>query len=224
MEELQYTAATIQAALEKAGRPPMSVLNRRREGTLPIGSVDMDKAKVIFSSEYDGATSSVQMSSRAKPGDYARCVESHGNGVGKSNNGLTLSFDKCKKNASNEMLSSCFLYADLIQSTGHYYNASRTETEDEIKNGYNDTDDKNSDSSEGISSWAPSSSRSNLNDNDVKNIDNDNQSDEQSSEAAEDSSSPSSDSSCDYSSPFPKEKGSNAGRRTTLTSAISVIC
>lgn len=56
-QELAYRAATIEEALEEAGRPTISLKSVRRERALPSGSVDLSLAKVVSASEHDASSS-----------------------------------------------------------------------------------------------------------------------------------------------------------------------
>eukprot|EP00579_Thalassiosira_antarctica_P032367 CAMPEP_0201997802 /NCGR_PEP_ID=MMETSP0905-20130828/4690_1 /ASSEMBLY_ACC=CAM_ASM_000554 /TAXON_ID=420261 /ORGANISM="Thalassiosira antarctica, Strain CCMP982" /LENGTH=208 /DNA_ID=CAMNT_0048553583 /DNA_START=29 /DNA_END=651 /DNA_ORIENTATION=- len=177
-EEPQYTAATIVTALANAGSPPMSIFTGRRERALPLGSVDMDLARVMTSSEFDRDEAAEmagddQQQVEEKDGETTQDDDPYGYGD----------------------VSSMYMMANLIQSTRHYYSFDRDDTTSAIitlsnnissedlgsyNNKYNTESTPSEDNSDGLSSWTPSSPCNDLNDNDTKNIDNDNWSDGQS--------------------------------------------
>eukprot|EP00579_Thalassiosira_antarctica_P001406 CAMPEP_0201870852 /NCGR_PEP_ID=MMETSP0902-20130614/3897_1 /ASSEMBLY_ACC=CAM_ASM_000551 /TAXON_ID=420261 /ORGANISM="Thalassiosira antarctica, Strain CCMP982" /LENGTH=228 /DNA_ID=CAMNT_0048396639 /DNA_START=73 /DNA_END=759 /DNA_ORIENTATION=- len=176
-EEPQYTAATIVTALANAGSPPMSIFTGRRERALPLGSVDMDLARVMTSSEFDRDEAAEmagddQQQVEEKDGETTQDDDPYGYGD----------------------VSSMYMMAGLIQSTRHHYcldSDDTTSTTNTLPNNISSDDYSNyntsnteqtpsEDNSEGLSSWTPSSSCNDLNDNDKENIDNDNWSDGQS--------------------------------------------
>ncbi len=222
---MQYTAATIQSALQAAGRPPMSVLDRRRERAFPQGLVDMNAAKVMSSSEYD-----------RQNGPFFGMGSSNSSKDAEESSDLT---SQERASVSNLDQAACeeFDYASLVVSTRTYYkNAFRTApasnftvSNSKVARGksVNNDVDKNSDSSEDVSSWTPSS-RSNDLMIYMKNIDNDNRSDDISSEAAEESSSESSLSQSLMSPMALKEDAfnesyENGNRNCDATSAFTVV-
>lgn len=192
-EELQYTAATIQSAFTNAGRPPMSIMTRnRRERALPMGSVDMECARVITSDEFDEMDDNNDQLDGAEEQSQAEAE--------------TKTQESSKSYGTDEYdVSSMYMLSGLIQSTRNYYGFSCDDTatitagnsnnhhrqssnNDEtnltqVYSNYND-EKLGQDNSEGLSSWTPSiSSCNDLNEyNDKKNIDNDNRSDGQSSD------------------------------------------
>lgn len=125
-EELQYTAATIQSALEDAGRPPMSILTReRRECALPFlnNSVDMTTAKVVTSREFDddGSSSnkSTQSSSEEKKNEYDS-LDVSTDIIGRPRNRATAA----ASSYGYDDVASMYMMGSLVQSTRHYYNFS----------------------------------------------------------------------------------------------------
>ena len=96
-EEFQYTATTIQTALADAGHPPMSIF--------PLGSVDMERARVMTSCEDDCAEAEITLNGGAKKQEDQLQVE--------ENDGETQADDP------NCDVSSMCIIASLIQSTQH---------------------------------------------------------------------------------------------------------
>ena len=159
-DELNYTASTIQQALEKAGRP----LSTRRVRALP-STVDTEKCKVITSAEYDASVQVAEQPIKANINDAHDA-------------------QAAKEGGADDM----FVYAELIQATRQFYGSvdiqapvSPDETTD--SNGQDDEDDEDDEeelrgSSDATSStWSPTPSRNQGNLNDKKYIDNDNRSD-----------------------------------------------
>jgi len=206
MEELQYSASTIKTALTNAGQSPMSVMGRRRERALPWGSVDMECARVVTSSEFDDEMNSGDLLSAEALVIHDRKTQDDQQAEEE---------DEEKEDASNDDygVSSMYMLAGLIQSTRHYYNFSSDDTTTattpytsalstngtsnnydkqatnhrQVYSNYND-EKLREDDSEGFSSWTPSSSSCNeFNDSDKKNIDDDNRSDGKSSDDGADS-------------------------------------
>ena len=181
-DEFQYTVATIHKTLADAGRPHMAILSNRRERALPLGSVNMELAKVVSSSEYD-----------RQEAEMATAAQQDKQG-GDRNDETDLDKDH------SSVVSSMYMMANLIQSTRHYYshsvasddaavNSARALSKDkqsEYNHNYGFKKASTEDNSEGFSSWAPSSSYGELTDNNRKNIDNDNRSDAQSSCGSDD--------------------------------------
>lgn len=158
-DELNYTASTIQQALEKAGRPPISLSTRVR--ALP-STVNTDSCTVITSTEYDASAQVAEQPIKANINDAHDA-------------------QAAKEGGADDM----FVYAELIQATRQFYGSvdiqapvSPDETTD--SNGQDDEDDEEElrGSSDATSStWAPTPSRNQGNLNDKKYIDNDNRSD-----------------------------------------------
>eukprot|EP00569_Conticribra_weissflogii_P004937 CAMPEP_0171332024 /NCGR_PEP_ID=MMETSP0878-20121228/3108_1 /TAXON_ID=67004 /ORGANISM="Thalassiosira weissflogii, Strain CCMP1336" /LENGTH=315 /DNA_ID=CAMNT_0011832703 /DNA_START=70 /DNA_END=1017 /DNA_ORIENTATION=+ len=200
-EDLQYTAATIQSALQAAGRPPMSILERRRERALPLGCVDMNAAKVIYSSEYDKQKGPFfdEEQKEYVTGSSKSAKDASVNAIEDSSNLISQEF--ASSTNLDDVAYEDLDYASLIVSTRTYYknnfrspptsNFTVSNTKVTQSKNVNNDVDKNSDSSEGVSSWTPSSHSNDLKIY-KKNIDNDNRSDDVSSVAAEESSSESS--------------------------------
>lgn len=158
-DELNYTASTIQQALEKAGRPLST-----RVRALP-STVNTDRCKAITSAEYDA---SVQVADQPIKANISDAHDAQA----------------AKEGGADDM----FVYAELIQATRQFYGSldiqapvSPDETTD--SNGQDDEDDEEDEeeirgSSDATSStWAPTPSRNQGNLNDKKYIDNDNRSD-----------------------------------------------
>jgi hypothetical protein len=171
-DELHYTAATIQQALENAGRPPLSRLTCRVRA-LP-SSVNTEGCMVMSSADYDASTAPATAVKAAADADDANDKQDGQTDV-------------------DEMLA----YASLIQCTRHCYRfvdtaslATPTESnnndEDDGKdNGDDDDDDEETRaSSDTTSTWAPTSICNQVNLNDKKAIDNENRSDGTSSNPA----------------------------------------
>ena len=159
IDELNYTASTIQQALEKAGRPPISLSTRVR--ALP-STVNTDSCTVITSAEYDAQVAEQQP---IKPN--INDADAQG----------------AKEDGADDNI--MCLYAELTQATRQFYGSvdiqapvtpnetagsKRKEEEEE-----EDDEDEELRGSSQASTWAPTSpSRSQVNLND---IDNDNRSD-----------------------------------------------
>lgn len=153
--ELAYAAHTIKEALEEAGRPTMSQKAVRRERALPSGSVDLNLVTVITSSDHN-YNESVKANQTTDSSDTTQSKEDE---IG----------TYYKAFYSN--------YSALIQSTRNYYTMAAG------SKSLNDENEKKSESSssmEGLSSWTPTSSNHDINDN--KKIDDDNRSDSSSLE------------------------------------------
>jgi hypothetical protein len=155
-QELAYAAATIEEALEQAGRPVISTKTLRRERALPPGSVDLTLAKVVTSSEHDDSSKASQA---ANSSDATTEPE----------NEKDVYYKAFYAN-----------YSSLLQSTRHYYNISSS-SDSKFINDENEKKSESSSSMEGLSSWTPTSSNNDMNNN--KEIDNDNRSDELSLDA-----------------------------------------
>jgi hypothetical protein len=170
-DELQYTAATIQQALENAGRPPLSLLTCRARAL--TGSVSTDSCMVISSTEYDAsaAASAVVVTDSITAADDDN------------------DYSQDRNSDVDEML----VYASLIQSTRQFYRfgddtASLVNPKESINNdkddgqGNDDDDDEEiRASSDTTSTWTPTSICNQVNLNDKKTIDNENRSDGMSS-------------------------------------------
>ena len=202
-EEFHYTVATIHTALADAGRPHMGILSNRRERALPLGSVNMELAKVVTSSEYDRQ--------EAEMATAAQIDQKRGDD---RNDETDLDNDH------SNVVSSMYMMANLIQSTRHCYSHCFASDDAVVNSVHVLSKDKQSeeetnvtqacmsynhnrgskkapceDNAEGFSTCAPSSSYGELTDNNQKNIDNDNRSDEQSSCGTDDGNESSSDNS-----------------------------
>jgi len=188
-EEQAFNAANIQQSLADAGRPPMSIQGRR-ERALPkyLGAVDMDTAKLITSTQFENENEDTPSSS--------------------SSSSVNDKYDVQSMN----------MYANLIQSTRHYYTVSNDEdiatttttvrphhhapakTQSLRKQSSTSYNNENDEDNSGMSTWTPPTPTSALNDslNDYlrQNIDNDNRSDGLSSDMADNSTSSDSLSSC----------------------------
>ena len=153
--ELAYAAHTIKEALEDAGRPIMSQKALRRERALPSGSVDLSLVTVLTSSDHD-SNESAKANQAPDSSDTTENEEDE----------MDSYFKAFYSN-----------YSALIQSTRNYYTISSG------SKSLNDENEKKSESSssmEGLSSWTPTSSNHDMNDN--KKIDDDNRSDSSSLE------------------------------------------
>jgi len=184
-EEFQYTATTIQTA-------PMSILTGRREPALPLVSVDMERTRVLTSSEFDREEAEMAAYGDDRTQEDQQQVEEKND-------------EAQDDDDPNGDVASMYMMASLIQSTRHYYSFASDDTTSTTKslsnnmsskdqtnisqaysncnNNYNTERTPSEDNSDGLSSWTPSSSSCNdyLNDNDKKHIDDDNRSDGQSS-------------------------------------------
>ena len=219
-EEPDYAAAAFQKAFAGSGpSPPMSILSGRRERALPLGSVDMELARVMTSSEFDCDEEEVAMNGDSEQEEDQQPVE-------KKN-------DKAQDYDPYGDVSSMRMLASLVQSTRNYYGfasydtaATKNEPSNVISSSndqtnitqaynsynssYNTEKTPSEDHAECLSSWTPSSSCNNLNDNKRKNINNNNRSDGQSRcDKGEGESSSDSISSSEHNSPpnSPQPKG-----------------
>ena len=187
-QELAFVAANIEAALEQAGRPLISVKNLRRERALPTGTINLDLVKVVHASVYDDGSNT----SKATNGLTAEKLKAN-ESIQVDDQGNTIQND-------SDIYYNAFYtnYAGLMQSTRHYYISLSTDS----KFTNDDKKSESSSSTEGLSSFSPNSSNQDLNNS--KKIDNDNRSDQ--SLDVDDSSAGSSSS--DSRSPSPETKES----------------
>ena len=212
-EELQYTAATIQSALEDAGRPPMS-LERRREHALSLlgsgtgsgTSVDMTSATVMTSSEFDemennnnNDTAALKTDTEDEAQEAETSQDVSFDIIGRSRNrSAAAATTTALSSTSNGYgdVSSMYMLGSLVQSTRQYYNYTccdydtTTVSTPIISN--LPTKKKARYTYTAPCDWTPTSSYcerlepgSGLADNDKKNIDNDNRSDGQSLNSSE---------------------------------------
>lgn len=196
-EELEFSAASIESACSAAGRSP--VLSRR-ERALPLGSVDMDGAKVVTSREFDiiytteneaqedyNLLSMYMIAGLIQATRHYYCFS----GEDKKTFTTTTRMVQTANSATDADTTSISNDNTLPITT----NQSICETATIYTNTNNFNDEKvRKDNSEGLSSWAPSASscRHNFNYCDTKSIDDDNRSYEQSSDMAKEESSSSS--------------------------------
>lgn len=162
IDELNYTASTIQQALEKAGRPPISLSTRVR--ALP-STVNTDRCTVITSAEYDASTQvAEQQPIKADINDAHDAHDAQG----------------AKEDGADDIMCA---YAELTQATRQFYGSvdiqapvTPNETTGSIRKEEEEDEDEEEElrGSSQASTWAPTPpSRSQV----MNDIDNDNRSD-----------------------------------------------